>query len=121
MIGCRSGCVVLFGVCAKKCAKCGRAKRLGIDPPPHDCTIDHEGSSGSMETKLELRLTEQMFENKNGRVYLQKIASNKDSTMRSLLQHKENHEKGLLSPNIPQPLFLADRSHHIKVMSKTFF
>ena len=57
LIGCRSGCVISYGVCAKKCAKCGSAKRLGIDPPPHNCTINHEGSSGSMEAKLALRLT----------------------------------------------------------------
>ena len=69
-----------------------------------------------MEAKLALRLTEQMFANKNGRIYLQKIVSNDNSTTRSLFQHKKNHEKALLSPNILQPLFLADPSHRIKVM-----
>ena len=41
--------------------------------------------------------------------------------MRSLLQDKKNNEKGLLPPNIPQPVFLADPSHCIKVMSGPIF
>ena len=121
LIGCRSGCVISFGVCAKKCAKCGRAKRFGIDPPEHDCTINHEGSSGSMEAKLALRLTEEIYRKKNGRVYLQKIVSDDDSTMRSLLRHQKNNDKGKLPIDIPEPLFLADPGHRIKVMSKPFF
>ena len=74
-----------------------------------------------MEAKLALRLTEQMYDKKNGKVYLQQIVSDDDSTMRSLLQHKKNNDKGLLSTNIPQPVFMADPSHRIKVMSKPFF
>ena len=105
----------------KKCVKCGRAKRLGIDPPEHDCTINHEGSSGSMEAKLALRLTEEIYRKKNGRVYLQKIVSDDDSTMRSLLRHQKNNDKGKLPIDIPEPLFLADPGHRIKVMSKPFF
>ena len=47
--------------------------------------------------------------------------SDDDSTMRALLQHRSNHDKGLLPSHIPQPVFLADPSHRIKVMSKPFF
>ena len=120
-IGCRSGKVISFGVKAKKCAKCGRAKRLGINPPPHSCTINHEGSSGSMEAKLALELTKKLHIAKNERAYLKHMVSDDDSTMRSLLQHPCNHNKGLLPLTIPQPVFLADPSHRIKVMSKPFF
>ena len=64
LIGCRSGTVILFGVCAKKYAKCGRAKRLGINPTPHSCTISHVGSSGSMEAKFALELTKELHNKK---------------------------------------------------------
>jgi len=47
--------------------------------------------------------------------------SDDDSTMRSLLQHESKNNKGKLPPNIPEPVFLADPSHRIKVMFKPFF
>ena len=56
LIGCRSGKVISFGVRAKKCAKCTRYKKIGVTPPTHNCTINHEGSSGSMEENLHCHL-----------------------------------------------------------------
>ena len=41
--------------------------------------------------------------------------------MRSLLKHKAVHPKGKLPYDVPQPVFLADPSHRIKVMAKPFF
>ena len=49
------------------------------------------------------------------------MVSDDDSTMRSLLQHKSNHEKGKLPDNVQEPIFFADPSHRIKVMCKPFF
>ena len=120
LIGCRSGNVISFGVRSKKCVKCSRYKRLGTSPNVHRCTINHEGSSGSMEAKLALELTTNMFNDKKGKVFLNEIVSDDDSTMRALLQHKSNHTKGILPPHISQPRFLADPSHRIKVMSTLF-
>ena len=40
--------------------------------------------------------------------------------MRSLLRHSEHNIKGMLPPYIPEPDFLADPSHRIKVMAKPF-
>ena len=62
LIGCRSENVISFGVCAKTCAKWSRAIRLDISPPNHVCTINHEGSSGSMKIKLALKLTVEFFD-----------------------------------------------------------
>ena len=88
---------------------------------PHICSINHEGSSGSMEAKLALELTTKLFDESKGRVYLNQIVSDDDSTMRALLKHHDNNTKGKLPPYIPQPDFLADPSHRIKVMAKPFF
>ena len=97
MIGCHSGKFISFGVLAKKCAKCTRAARSGLDSSlPHICTINYEGSSGSMEVKLALQLTVDMFENNNNKTYLQKLVIDDDSTMRSLLKHPSDHDKGQL-------------------------
>lgn len=49
LIGCCSGNVISFGVCTKKCVKCTQAIKLGVDPKPHVCTINHVGLSGSVE------------------------------------------------------------------------
>ena len=74
-----------------------------------------------MEAKLALQLTVEMYETSNEKIKRQKLVSDDDSTMRSLLQHSSNHEKGQLPDKVPQPVFLADPSHRIKVMSKPFF
>ena len=71
-----------------------------------------------MEAKLALKLTIELFNKKNGSMYLSKIVSDDDSTMRSLLQHSDNHDKGKLPKSIPEPVHLADPSHRIMVMSK---
>ena len=97
MIGCHSGNITSFGVLAKKCAKCSRAARSGLDNSlPHVCTINHDGSSGSMETKLALQLTVDIFEHNNNNFYLHKLVIDDDSAMRSLLKHPLNHDKGQL-------------------------
>ena len=69
MIGCQSGKLISFDVLAKRCVKFARAARSELDVcPPHICTINHEGSSGSMEEKLALQLTVELFENNNERL-----------------------------------------------------
>ena len=87
MIGCLSGKGISFGVLRKQCEKCVRAARSGVDgcPPTYVCTKSHEGSSGSMETKLALKLTVDMFERTKQKINLYKLMSDDDSTMRSLL------------------------------------
>ena len=66
----------------------------------HLCTVNHVGSSGSMEGDAALDLTKYLFNKNRGRVYLKELVSDNDSTMRSLLQHKANHEKDKLPDNI---------------------
>ena len=87
----------------------------------HTCSVNHTGSSGSMKASVVLDLTKYIFNNSNGEVYLNALVNDDESTMRSLLQHCTNHEIGKLPIEIPQPIFLADPSHRIKVISKPFF
>ena len=120
MIGCFTGCMISFDL-KSNCSKCAIANKYGNDPKSHYCTVNHTRSSGSMEVSLALDLTADLFNKTNGRIYLEKIVSDDDSTMRSLLKHNTLHDKGKLLLNIPQPLFLADPSHCIKVISKPIF
>lgn len=56
-----------------------------------------------------------------GRDFLGKIVTDNDSTLRSLLKHKNDTNKGLSPNDANQPIFLADPSHWIKVMSKPLY
>ena len=57
------------------------------------------------------------------------IVSDDDSTMRAVLKHPSigvrgqviKTSKGKLDVQIPEPYFLADPSHHIKVVAKHIF
>ena len=74
-----------------------------------------------METELALGLATELHSLSRGRVFLHTIVSDDDSTMRSLLKHKKVDLKGKLPEDIPEPIFLADPSHRVKVMAKPFF
>ena len=85
LIGCLSGCVISYGVKSKKCSKCTRAKQRGVEVGEHYCTVNHTGSSGAMEASLALDLITELFDKWESRIYVQKLVSGDDSTMRSLL------------------------------------
>ena len=106
---------------SKKCTKCASAINKKRQPKPHFCTVNHEGSSGAMEAELALDLVTEMHTVSQGRVFIHTIVSDDDSTMRSLLKHKKINSKGKLPEAIPEPIFMADPSHRVKVMAKPFF
>ena len=122
IIGCRSGKIIGLDVKGKKCAKCHYANKHNLPVKDHKCSINYEGSSGAMESKVALTLTERLFSESNGRIYIAQLVSDDDSSMRSLLLHKSvNPDKGRLPDIIPAIKFLADPTHRIKVMSKPAF
>jgi hypothetical protein len=119
LIGGRTKNVIAMGVMKKRCRICMRSSRCGVEPPVHSCVVNHFGSSGAMESTLALKLTKQIFEDSKHRVYLEEIVTDDDSTLRSHLQNE--HKGGKLPDMIPQPKFLADPSHRIKVMISPIF
>ena len=114
-IGATTGKVIGFMVKSKSCSKCKTANRLGIEAEEHDCQINFEGSSGAMEAAVALELCIQLHDG-DYEVFVEKIVSNDDSTMRAHLCHD-----GKLLPRIDAPTFLADPSHRIKVMAQPLF
>ena len=72
-----------------------------------------------MEAAVAMDLIVAVHDKMDSRVYCETLVSDDDSTMRSHLQHSENG--GKLDNSIPQPDFLADPSHRIKVMAGSIF
>ena len=121
MIGCKTSKIVALAVRAKKCTKCSLANNKILRVILHTCPVNYVGSSGLIEAKVSLGLTTDIHSNSNGRVFFQSLFSADDSTIRSLLKHKDNNPKEQLDIKIPQPIFFVDPSHYIKLMSKPFF
>ena len=85
------------------------------------CNVNNHSSSGAMESELALVLTEKVFRDSDGNVFVYYIVSDDDSSMRCHLQHELSDSKGKLKEDIPEPDFGADPSHRIKVMSAPIF
>ena len=103
----------------KGCSICSKANTRNLPAEPHKCQVNWSGSSGAMESSLALNLISDVFKKYGGNVFVEKVVSDNDSTMQS---HCKSEKKGgKLDDNIPEPMFLADPSHRIKIMVKPIF
>jgi len=119
LIGCRTGKILGMQVRQTKCKKCQAQNSNGTPAATHDCMVNWDGDSGAMEAAVAMDLIVAVHDKMDSRVYCETLVSDDDSTMRSHLQHSENG--GKLDNSIPQPDFLADPSHRIKVMAAPIF
>ena len=119
LIGCRTGKIIGMQVRQTKCKKCQAENSNGTPAATHECMVNWDGGSGAMEAAVAMDLIVAVYEKTDGRVHCEVLVSDDDSTMRSHLQHSENG--GKLDGSIPQPDFLADPSHCIKVMAPPIF
>ena len=115
-IGCRTGKVISRGILKKNCAICTHYLSKNLLIPEHSCNINHDGSSGSMESILCKKMLEDIFKSSNKRCCVNDLVTDDDSTLRQYCSTKANG--GELLPCIPQPNFLADPSHRCKTMVK---
>ena len=111
IVGCRTKKIVGVAVRSKNCAKCQKARKHNFPAPDHNCPLNYEGSSGAMESKVALDFTIQLYEKYGGKLFIEHMVTDDDSTIRSMLKHKSEREKGRLPDNVPEPIFLADPSH----------
>ena len=118
-IGCRTGLIIGLCVKCKKCTVCRTTNKLGVAAAEHDCVINWTGASGAMEAGVALEMVTEMCQNTDGRLYIELLVSDDDSSMRSHLRHFEND--GKLPANVPEPSFLADPSHRIKTMCSPIY
>ena len=103
------------------------AEKRGVMSIAHSCAKNFEGISKSMEAEAILQMVVDAFNNRGFIVSV--IVSDDDSTMKECLKHRKlkadgkqyKSDKGRLDVHIPEPLFLADPSHRVKVVAKACF
>ena len=104
------------------CATCLEVEHSNKEPKAHVCPRNYSGSSKGMEANAALEAYNELHRVSNGTNALSHIIADDDSSMRALLRHKSNnHPKGALPSDLPEPAWLADPTHRTKVMAKPFF
>ena len=109
------------------CRKCDTAEKRGEEAEEHECPKNFEGSSKIMEASYILKMVEDAFYNRL--FIIDGIVSDDDSTMRAVLKHPSIGVRGQvmklskvkLDEEIPEPSFLADTYHRVKVAAKHIF
>ena len=109
------------------CRNCDTAVKRREEAEEHECPNNFEGSSKSMGDSAILKMVEDAFYNHF--CIIDVIVSDDDSTMQYLLNHPSKVArgqvlkslKGKLHTEIPEPSFLADPSHRVKVVAKHIF
>ena len=86
--------------------------------PQHDCPLNYVSSSKGMEATVALEMVIEMYYEHQGRIFVTKIISDDDSTMRAKVSHKASNVHGKLSPHISDPKYKVDPGHRIKSTSK---
>ena len=112
---------------SKACRKCESAEKKGEEAEEHEYPKNFEGSSKSMEAVAILKMVEDAYYNRF--FIIDVIVSGNDSTMRAVLKHPIigvrgqvlKTLKGKPDVKIPEPYFLANPSHRIKVVAKHIF
>ena len=99
----------------------------GKEAEEHECPKKFEGSSKSMEDSAILKMAEDAFY--NNFFIIDVFDHDDDSTMRAVLKNPSKGVRGQvmksykvkLDGEIPEPSFLADPSHRVKVVAKHIF
>ena len=122
MIGSQSRKIIGVEMKSKFCAICSYYETLPTETvtPPHNCSKNYLHSSKAMEADSCLDLVTRIFNNSNGNIFIKTITSDDDSTMQAVLKH-EGKGKGRLNVQIPEPRWLADPTHRIKVVAKGIY
>ena len=114
-------------LCSKAFRKRDFAEKRGEEAEGHNRPKKFEGSSKSMEASAILKMVEDAFYNQFFVVDV--IVSDNNGTMRAMLKNPligvwvqvMKTPKGKLDEEIPEPSFLADPSHRVKVVAKHIF
>ena len=107
--------------------KCNAADKRREEADEHECPKNFEGILKSMEASANLKMIEDAFY--NCFFIIDIIVSDDDSTMQDVLKHSSKGARGQvikslkvrIHTDIPEPSFLADTSHRVKVVAKHIF
>ena len=127
IVGGRKKGIIGMVLYSKACRKCDSTEKKGEEAEEHECPKNFKGSSKSMEASAILNMVEDAYYNRF--FIIDVIVSDDDSMMRAVLKHPSigvrgqvlKTSKGELDVQIPEPSFLADPSHRIKVVTKHIF
>ena len=127
IIGARRKGIIGMVIYSKACQKCDAAEKIREEAEEHECPNNFEGSLKIMEASTIRKMVEDAFYNRF--FIIDVIVSNNDSTMRAVIKHPYKgargqvlkSSKGKLPTEIPEPSFLADPSHRVKVVEKHIF
>lgn len=81
----------------------------------------YEGPSKAMEVDTPLPLCKHLFEGNNNRLLFKSIGANNELSSKALLKHRSRYTKGTLHLDIPEPEWLIDLSHRLKVIAKLVY
>ena len=107
--------------------KCDSVENRGEESEEHDRPKNFKGSSKITEASAILKMVEDAFYN---RFFIVDVfVSDDDITMQAVIMHLLigvrgqvlKTSKGKLDEEIPEPSFLADPSHRVKVVAKCIF
>ena len=113
--------VIATKVTSKKCNTCAKMGEGIENFKPHQCPLNHDGSSKGMEAEAALEIVCEMNEKHDGKIYVKGIVSDDDTTMKAYLKHPDNHPKGRLPKHLPEPRFLADPGHRTKTVANKIY
>ena len=127
IIGARSKGIIGMVLYSKACQKCAPADKSGEEGEEHECPKNFEGILKSMEASAILKMVEDAFY--NCFFIIDVIVRNDDRTMQDVLKHPSKgargqvlkSSKGKHHEDIPEPSFLANLSHRVKVVAKHIF
>ena len=108
-------------VTSKKCNVCLRldANEDIENIKPHKCPLNYDdGSSNAMESEAALDIVQNIYNENEGKKFVKAIVSDNDSTLRAILKHPSNHNKGRLPAHILEPRFLDDPGHRERNLSQ---
>ena len=112
---------------SRACQKCDSAEKRGEEAEEHEFPKNSEGSSKIMKASAILKMVEDAFYNRF--FIVEVIVSEDGSTMQAVLKHPLIGVRGQvlktskvkLDEETPEPSFLADPSHRVKVVAKHIF
>ncbi len=116
LIGLRLGKPIGYMCVSVACRTCDNAKKKDREASHHFCGCNYEGSAKSMEPSAARHLIKELCEESKGRLFAGTLVGDDDSTMKNHCSYE-----GGLARNIPEPKWLADPSHRIKVIMKPVF
>ena len=141
-VGSKTRKPIMADLASKFCRICIPYLTKELEPPAHDCTINHTGSSGSMEPNALIRMFHALYDEKKCLVVC--VVTDDDSAMKSNLRwnnadyekhyghkpmvvssktgkSKVRNDTGRLRYPIPQPIFIADPSHRKKTLKSKLY